>query len=79
MLQYVLYQTVKKIVHKYVKGIRDCLRKGIQYFFVPDDIFSTGLPLLHNILDFKQVPRPIEDESEEFKEAKKFMIDNNTS
>lgn len=29
LLQYVLYHCIKKITHKYVKGIRDCLRKGI--------------------------------------------------
>lgn len=55
------------------------MKKGIQFFMVPEDIFLIGKPLLHNILEFKQVPRPKDDDSEESNEAKRFMIDNNTS
>ncbi|CDW83820.1 rrna methylase family [Stylonychia lemnae] len=79
LLQFVLFQCLKKITHQYTKGIRDSLRRGIQYFMVPDDIFVIGKPLLHNILEFKQLPKPKEDDSEEFNEGRKFMIDNDTS
>ena len=39
-----------------------------------------GKPLLSNLIEFRQVPRLKEDgEDEEYKEAHRFMVDNETT
>jgi hypothetical protein len=37
----------------YSEGIKECLKKGIQYFFIPEDIFTFGKPLLQNLLEYQ--------------------------
>ena len=86
LLQYVAYRCLRKLTHAYTQGIRECLKKGVQWFLVPEDIFVYGKPLLHNILEFRSVQRPKDEvladgstDSDSNLEAKYFMIDNELS
>lgn len=35
--------------------------------------------MLFNILEFKSIPRPKDEETEESNETRKFLVDNNTT
>ena len=74
-----VYKCLRKITHSYAKGIKECLNKGVQYFLLPDEIFTLGKPLLYNILEFKAIIRPKEDINDTESDAKHFMIDNELS
>ena len=87
LLQYVVYRCLRKLTHAYTQGIKECLRKGVQWFLVPEDVFLYGKPLLHNILEFRAAARPKDEVNADGTtivtdsnlEAKYFMIDNELS
>jgi len=37
----------------YAKGITESIKNGADHFFVPDEVFQFGQPLLQNLISFK--------------------------
>ena len=70
--QFILFRSLRAITKSYAEGIKDCLKKGIQYFFIPEDIFNFGKPLLANLIEF-QTQHKISDAS--LKEADEFAVE----
>lgn len=77
MLQSVIFKCLRSITQCYSAGIKECIKKGVQYFFIPEDIFTFGKPLISNLIDFKITARI----ADEFitPEVSHFLLDNNQS
>jgi hypothetical protein len=42
----------------YSKGIKEALQAGQSTFFVPEDLFAVGKPILQNLISFKPQYKP---------------------
>ena len=62
LTQYIVFKGLKEVTMCYAEGIRHCLKKGITFFMVAEDVFQMGQPLLMNIVEFNKIQRPRESE-----------------
>ena len=50
--QYIVLEALQSICETYAKGITDSIKKGVSFFFVPDDLFTIGNSVLHSMIVF---------------------------
>lgn len=58
LIQYVVFDALSSICETYARGIDESIKRGVTYFFVPDDLFTIGGPLLTSLITFKPTRRP---------------------
>lgn len=58
LLQYVVIEALQKICETYATGINDSIKRGVSFFFVPDDLFTVGNSVLHALIVFTPQRRP---------------------
>jgi hypothetical protein len=51
--QHVLFSLLAAMFEAYAKGITESIKNGADHFFVPDEVFQFGQPLLQNLISFK--------------------------
>jgi len=49
---------MQTICETYAKGINESIKKGVTFFFVPDDLFTIGNSVLHSLIAYKPIRRP---------------------
>lgn len=50
LLQYVVFEALKAVCETYAKGITDSIKRGVTFFFVPDDLFTIGNSVLSSLI-----------------------------
>lgn len=75
LLQYLLSKSLNAIVGCYANGIKTCLSKGVTYFLVSEDLLQFSQSILHSLVEFRTIPKPILDQ--ESLEQQRFLVDNN--
>lgn len=58
MLQYTVLEALQAICETYAKGISDSIKRGVTFFFVPDDLFTIGNSVLNSLIDYVPERRP---------------------
>jgi hypothetical protein len=46
------------VFEAYATGIQESIKQGVDHFFVPDEIFQFGQPLLKNLITFRPQTKP---------------------
>ena len=50
--QFIVSEAIASVCSAYATGISENIKQGISAFFAPDDLFSIGTVLLHNLIKF---------------------------
>ena len=50
--QYIVFETLQAICETYSTGINESIKRGQSSFFAPDDLFTIGNAVLHNLITF---------------------------
>jgi hypothetical protein len=58
LLQHVIFSMIQTLFESYGKGIHESIKSGADHFFVPDEVFQFGQPLLHNLIKYKPQLKP---------------------
>ena len=53
--QYIVMEAISSVCNAYSIGISENIKRGVSAFFAPDDLFSIGTVLLHNLIKFKLI------------------------
>lgn len=75
ILGYVLFQVLKDINLCYSKGIKECLKNKVTDFFLQEDVFNVGRPLLNNLVTFRHTSQKL-IESKLTQEQNHFYVEN---
>ena len=58
LLQYVVANALQAVTETYAMGIDESIKRGVTFFFVPDDVFTIGGPLLRSLITLRPICRP---------------------
>ena len=50
LFQYVIFEALHAVSSTYATGITDSIKRGVTFFFVPDDLFTIGNSVLHSMI-----------------------------
>ena len=79
LLQYVVVDALSAVTETYAKGIEESIKRGVTFFFVPDDLFTIGGPLLSSLITLRPIRRPNGSEELTNSQSNFFELQNVTS
>jgi hypothetical protein len=53
--QHAVFELLGAVLNSYSQGIATNLKAGIDNLLIPDDIFTIGQSLCHNLINFKPI------------------------
>ena len=56
--QYVVFEALQAVSSAYASGITDSIKRGVTFFFVPDDLFTIGNSVLSSLIQYTPQRKP---------------------